>query len=153
MSDPTLRARQGLRAAFALALVVVTALALWPLDQPLPLDTGWDKSNHLLAFGMLCLLGLAGWPRHRWHVLAGLLLYGALIELLQGLTGYRQADWRDFAADGLGMALGWALRAAALSAAARLRSRRRPAAPHPPRTSAPAGEPRSARGSSPGSGR
>ncbi|MNJ74215.1 VanZ like family protein [compost metagenome] len=42
----------------------------------------------------------------RLMITAGLLGYGVLIELLQGLTGYRFAEWADLLADGLGIALG-----------------------------------------------
>ena len=38
-----------------------------------------------------------------------LLGLGALIEVAQGLTGYRDASWADLAADALGVALGWGL--------------------------------------------
>lgn len=37
--------------------------------------------------------------------LVGLLFHGALIEVLQGFTGYRQADWLDFVADAAGAGL------------------------------------------------
>ncbi|MCC6521677.1 MAG: VanZ family protein [Polyangiaceae bacterium] len=94
-----------LRLAFAAALVVVLALSLWPLPEPPPLHTGWDKTDHLAAFVALGLLGLPSWPGERVRVAGGLLAYGVLIEVLQGLTGYRMADWRDFVADAAGVAL------------------------------------------------
>ena len=40
-------------------------------------------------------------------LLAGLLAYGALIEVLQSFTPNRSADWRDLVADAVGLALGW----------------------------------------------
>jgi VanZ family protein len=39
-------------------------------------------------------------------VLAALLAYGGLIEILQSLTPYRSAEWADLLADGLGLAIG-----------------------------------------------
>ena len=36
----------------------------------------------------------------------GLMLYGMLIEWLQGMTGYRYAEWGDVFANGLGCLLG-----------------------------------------------
>lgn len=93
------------RLAFAVCLLAVLTLALLPDPDP-RLSTGWDKGNHLLAFASLAFLGcmaLSG----RWQVVtAGLLGYGALIELLQGLSGHRFAEWADLLADGLGIALG-----------------------------------------------
>jgi VanZ family protein len=99
------RWRAGCRWAFAVGLVVVMALALMPPQLPLP-TTGWDKANHALAFGVLAVLGLVAYPEHKAAMLGGLLAYGGLIELLQGLTGYRTAEWLDWAADAVGLALG-----------------------------------------------
>jgi len=105
-----------LRLFFAAALAVVLVLSLWPLPEPSPLGTGWDKADHVAAFVALGLLGLPSWPAHRSRVLAGLLAYGALIELLQGFTVHRQGDWRDLVADAIGIGLaalafaGWQLR-------------------------------------------
>ncbi len=94
---------RALRLAFAASLSVVLVLSLWPMPEPPPLHTGWDKTDHLAVFVALGLLGLRSWPQHRARVLVGLLAYGALIEVLQGFTGYRQADWRDFVADAIGV--------------------------------------------------
>jgi len=93
------------RLTFGAALVVVLILSLWPTPEPLPLNTGWDKTDHVAAFAALGLLGLPAWPQLRARVLLGLVAYGGLIELLQGLTVYRQADWGDLLADAAGGAL------------------------------------------------
>jgi VanZ family protein len=95
----------GWRWAFAACLVIVMALALTPPQVPTP-TTGWDKANHALAFAVLAVLGLVSYPRRKVALLAGLLAYGGAIELLQGLTDYRSAEWLDLAADGVGLALG-----------------------------------------------
>lgn len=93
------------RLAFTACLLAVLVLALLPDPDPL-LSTGWDKGNHLLAFASLAFLGCMA-LRGRWLMItAGLLGYGVLIELLQGLTDYRFAEWADLLADGLGIALG-----------------------------------------------
>jgi VanZ family protein len=94
------------RWAFAACLVIVLALALMPPQVHLP-STGWDKANHALAFIALAVLGCGGYPRRKPAVLLGLLVYGVLIEVLQGLTGYRSAEWLDLAADGAGLVCGW----------------------------------------------
>lgn len=93
------------RLLFAGAIVAILGLALWPLDAPIPLQTGWDKADHAAAFFVLGVLGLAGWPLVPGRVLLGLLAYGGLIEVFQGMTSYRHADWRDLAADAVGVAL------------------------------------------------
>ena len=77
-----------------------------PDDVPVP-GTGWDKANHALAFAVLALLGSRGWPARAGTVLAGLLLYGALIECLQTLTPTRVGEWADLAADAAGLAIAW----------------------------------------------
>lgn len=94
------------RLAFGLCVLVVLMLALLPTDRALP-STGWDKSNHLLAFSVMALLGLRSYPGRTMAVLAGLLTYGVLIEVLQSFTPNRSADWQDIVADSLGLALGW----------------------------------------------
>lgn len=94
------------RIALAAALCVVAALSLLPLGPDAP-TTGWDKTNHLLAFAWLSILACLAWPRRTASALAGLLLYGGLIELLQSFTGYRFAEWGDLLADALGLLLGW----------------------------------------------
>jgi VanZ family protein len=93
------------RWAFAVCLVVVMALALAPPQVPTP-TTGWDKANHALTFAVLAALGYAAYPRRIAAVLVGLLAYGGSIELLQGLTDYRTAEWLDWGADGVGLAVG-----------------------------------------------
>lgn len=96
------------RWAFALCLVVVLALALMPPRLPMP-TTGWDKTNHVLAFAVLAVLGRLSYPGRTAAVLLGLLAYGGAIEVLQALTPYRTADFRDLLADGVGLLLGWQL--------------------------------------------
>lgn len=83
----------------------VLVLSLLPVPEQLP-STGWDKSNHLLGFGVLAFLGGLAYPRQTLPVLAGLLTYGALIEVLQAMTPHRYAEWGDLLADALGVAVG-----------------------------------------------
>jgi VanZ family protein len=89
-------------------LLAITWLALSPAP-PRAMSTGWDKANHLLAFGSLAFAAVwAVWPRPArwgWLVLA-LLAYGLGIEVAQGLLPPREADWHDVVADALGIALG-----------------------------------------------
>ncbi len=96
------------RLLFGLCALTVLVLALLPPSVPEP-TTGWDKANHMLAFGMLAILGTRAWPGRAWHVVAGLMAYGALIEVLQSMTTYRDASWADLLADAIGIALGLVL--------------------------------------------
>jgi VanZ family protein len=88
--------------------MVVLLLSLMPPVPHIP-TTGWDKSNHLLAFSVLAILGCRAYPAHIAVVLVGLLLYGGLIEVLQFFTPYRLAEWGDLIADGLGIIVGYGL--------------------------------------------
>ncbi|MGO4278146.1 MULTISPECIES: VanZ family protein [Cupriavidus] len=99
------------RLLFSICAVAVLVLSLLPLSVPQP-TTGWDKSNHLLAFGVLALLGVRAWAGRMAAVLAGLMAYGVLIEWLQGMTATRSSDWHDLIADAAGLALGLLVHAA-----------------------------------------
>lgn len=109
---PRPRRRQTiLRCLFGAAALAVLVMSLLPPTPALP-STGWDKSNHLLGFSVLGVLGWLAFPRHRLAMVGGLLAYGALIELLQSLTPTRQADWQDWVADAAGVLLGCSAMAA-----------------------------------------
>lgn len=97
-----------LRWLFAMTAVIVMVLSLAPLDPDAP-SLGWDKANHMAAFALLAVLGCHAYPSRTGIVLAGLLVYGGLIEVLQSFTGYRRAEWADLLADALGLPLGWAV--------------------------------------------
>ncbi|HEY0878438.1 MAG TPA: VanZ family protein [Zeimonas sp.] len=94
------------RAAFAAALLAVLVLSLWPSPEPSPISTGWDKSDHVVAYLVLGLLGIGAFSS-RPRLWIALLAYGGGIELLQGFVAYRSSSWADFGADatGLGLAL------------------------------------------------
>ena len=88
--------------------LAVLVLALMPVPPALS-ATGLDKTNHLLAFAVLMVLGCCAFPGRKMAVPLGLLAFGALIEVLQSFTSYRFAEWGDLLADGVGVAVGWAL--------------------------------------------
>jgi VanZ family protein len=99
------------RALLALLLIAITYLALVP-DPPRGVSTGWDKSNHALAFASLAFTCVwAFWPRPRqWLWLAAALLaYGGAIEIAQSYLPPRTGDWFDLLADGVGIAIGLAI--------------------------------------------
>lgn len=77
-----------------------------------------DKVEHVLGFMLIYLWFAQLLERrgHHWLVL-WLLVYGALIEVLQGLGGARAMELADLLADGAGLLLGWLI---ARSSVARL---------------------------------
>jgi VanZ family protein len=87
---------------------IILILALMPPNPDLP-STGWDKSNHVLAFIVLTVLGCNAYPNRIAGVLVGAFLYGGLIEVLQSFTPYRSAEWADLIADAIGVFVGRAL--------------------------------------------
>ena len=90
-------------------IATVWFLSLTPRPPSFDIRDG-DKYGHLLAYGSLMLW--FGWlyPRRvHWRVALLFLLQGVLLELLQGLSGYRYADIYDMFANGLGVAGGWVL--------------------------------------------
>lgn len=96
------------RVLLAVLLVVITWLALIPAP-PKMITTGWDKSNHALAFGSLAFCSVwAVWQQPRqwgWLALA-LVGYGIGIEIAQSFLPPRECDWHDVVADSVGIALG-----------------------------------------------
>jgi VanZ family protein len=87
---------------------IVSYLALTP-HPPKGMDTGWDKTNHLLAFGALAFSGHWAWGTrlHRYvGVPAALLIYGGSIELLQLHVPGRDGEWADLFADACGILAG-----------------------------------------------
>jgi VanZ family protein len=91
-----------------LRAVVVLVLALMT-EPPPAITTGWDKSNHLLAFGVMTWLGCKAFPQRGMPSLLGLLVYDALNEILQSYTPTRSAELLDLLADFFDVALGWLL--------------------------------------------
>jgi VanZ family protein len=98
-----------LRRAWQVLLVVLLGVVTWLALTPLPpqtLSLGWDKLNHLAAFGALAWAAVRGLEAGWWRTAGGLLAYGALIECLQALTPTREAEWADLLSDGLGIGIG-----------------------------------------------
>lgn len=95
------------RLGFWLMVGGVVVLSLIPVDYlPDQVKSLWDKAQHAFGFAVLTVLGLWAYPgRVRW-LLPGLLLLGALIEVAQSATGWRQGDWQDVLANAVGVVVG-----------------------------------------------
>lgn len=105
------------RIAFWLALTVLSILFLLPQYFLAPgIFDWWDKLQHSLAFGLLTILGLLAYAttkrslqRQSHRVVIAMVLYGALIEILQSLSGWRYGEFGDWVADVVGVLLAWAV--------------------------------------------
>lgn len=120
------KARRAFVVVFASVFVAVAIyLFLTPREVRLVALVG-DKVAHLGAFGLMMLFCSAVVTSKRattWCALV-LIALGVLIELLQGLTGYRDFEVDDMLADAAGVLAAWA----AVAVSAYLDSKR-PTAP------------------------
>lgn len=103
------------RAAFWLFWPAVAIVAWGELAGPqqqhdFPQLLSWDKAQHFTAyFGLALLATLGGGRRFRAsHILAAVLLLGAVMEILQTFVG-RDTEWLDMAANTIGAVTGLGL--------------------------------------------
>lgn len=94
------------RMAGWLGVVVTLIVSLVP---PLLGDDGGhtDKIVHLAGYAALTFWWAQLVTRQRWTLAIAIILFGVLIELLQGLTPDRQPDPLDALANSGGVLLGW----------------------------------------------
>lgn len=102
-----LRAYQAIGGA-VIASILYLSLTFHPPKGPdVPMADKWE---HLLAYGSLMFWwGQLALGRTRWSLALAFIAMGGCVEILQGLGGVRMAEWGDFFANGLGVALGLAL--------------------------------------------
>lgn len=103
MTLPVVPFNQFSRCCFMVTLMIVTVLALWPSQSTL-ITTGWDKSNHMLAFFVLTWLMDYSWPTtSNTFKLSVLLTYGLMIEIIQRNMSTRFFSLWDLLADAIGL--------------------------------------------------
>src|SRR5258705_9926252 len=95
LNTPTIRTLA--RVLFWPAVAVTIIAAVLPpqrIGNVLP----WDKANHFIAFYVLTLLAVAGFPRRSsWLIGVSLSLFGAVIDVVLAMPSvYRDADWLDW---------------------------------------------------------
>lgn len=96
------------RAILVLLIITVSYLALTPAP-PHGADLGWDKLNHIAAFGTLVIAGWLSYPDGRRPaalIILALLAYGGAIEIIQLYVPGRSCEWSDLLADAIGIAGG-----------------------------------------------
>jgi glycopeptide antibiotics resistance protein len=89
-----------------LGIAITLVASLMP---PLLNETGGhtDKIIHLSGYALLMFWWAQLVIRRRWRLALAVILFGASIELLQGLTPDRQPDLLDALANTCGVLLGW----------------------------------------------
>jgi hypothetical protein len=100
--------------------VTVIMLSLLPLPSPKLglILLNLDKVEHALTYATLTLWFAQICPRCTWAGIGlKLLTLGLIIELLQGVTTYRNFSFWDIGANTLGILIGWSLSIAGLSRA------------------------------------
>ena len=103
--SPRTRFRRLLQIAFWGTGALVAALSLAPSATLPPTSIG-DKVEHVIAYAVLGLLGVASSERGVTRVILGLAAFGIAIEMLQTLSPGRSPDPIDVAADIIGAGLG-----------------------------------------------
>lgn len=90
-------------------LIVVAAAIAWSSLLPpddLPSGFGvYDKALHALGYAALGVLAVLSGIRWPWAILA-VVAFGLVLEVAQGVVGYRSFEWADLAADALGAVAG-----------------------------------------------
>lgn len=108
--------KRATRVIYYLALIVILGMALMPQAG----EPGFPQADKVMHFLLFALLAVGGRLTHQRtpapYLAAGLLFYGGVMELMQGMTSWRTASGGDLLADGLGILAGLA--------AARLRNTR-----------------------------
>ena len=86
---------------------VAAALALSLMPPVLKEPGHSDKLVHLAGYAVLMFWWAQLVTRQRWKLAVAVVLFGAAIELLQGLTPDRDPDVLDALANTGGVLLGW----------------------------------------------
>jgi VanZ family protein len=93
---------------FGLAYALLLVVAILSLTPAVVNIGGSDKLGHFLAYATLSMI-FSVIIRQRisllW-ILLSLILFGILMEYLQGLSGYRYADPKDALANSIGVIFG-----------------------------------------------
>ncbi len=95
-------------AIFALACAILLYITLAPGQDVPGVGLVWDKAEHATAWAVLTGAGLLLSTRRRWLIPLFAFLFGAAVEVAQAVMPLgRDGDWRDLAADTVGVAAAW----------------------------------------------
>ncbi len=90
--------------------VLITLVSVLPSEQAISTGLG-DKWEHLAGYALLaCLIKIARQDTlSAWKIAAAVILFGAMLEIVQSFVPGRHAELLDVLADMLGAALGIAI--------------------------------------------
>lgn len=92
---------------FICCIILNTVFSLIPTTVVPGVFIFWDKAQHALSFATLAMTGSLAYPKKMTQICLGLIMYGAVIEIMQGsLTTTRYGDISDWIADGIGVVTG-----------------------------------------------
>lgn len=94
------------RLPFFFLICAITYLSLAPMPE-IPGPTLSDKVLHTLAYAGITFWGFYGFPKGGLKLVAFVIAWGILIELLQWLTPTRMLELLDMLANSLGAFIGW----------------------------------------------
>lgn len=83
---------------------MISVLSLYPADS-LPPVPGTDKTHHFIAYAALAFPVALARPKMWLLMIAGLLAYSGVIELIQPFVN-RYGEWLDLAANAGGLLTG-----------------------------------------------
>lgn len=86
-------------------LLGVTTVSLIPLPE-LPELPGKDKTQHVIAYGILAFPVALARPKGYGWLLLGMIAWSGCIELIQPYVN-RYGEWADLLANSAGVVLGW----------------------------------------------
>jgi len=90
---------------YALAVTIVLYLCLAPSQDVPGSNLVWDKAEHAITWAVLAGAGYVLAPRRLRAITIFAIGFGAAIEVAQATMGFgRDGDWRDLAADTVGVA-------------------------------------------------
>ena len=93
-------------ALYALAVAIVLYMCLAPGKDVPGEGLVWDKAAHAITWAILAGSGYVLAPRRIRAITVFAIGFGAAIEVAQATMGFgRDGDWRDWAADTVGVAV------------------------------------------------
>ena len=96
---------------------IIIVLSVIPGPEHIGDIFGLDKILHIFAYGFTMFWCSICYPERKYILVfsSGLILMGIVLEIVQGLTGYRMLSVYDMTANSIGVFSGWVLARTRLS--------------------------------------